>query len=335
MMTSTPNYTIGDDHSALESLNRKVQVVKDHVVGVITGRKTGLYAWGGAGVGKTYTIVNQLAAMNASYHIFNGRMSAKGLWLALKHAPDAIHLLDDLGRLTKDATAQGILLGALWAQPGHERVVTWNVANEDDPRFVFRGGIIMTANRPLAAMSELQAVHTRIEVYKLDPTDVELIALMRHLAAQGYTTNGRPVLEPDECHEVTEYLLAQCKAAGCPLDLRLQQKSYQTFLQWEAGEAVISWRDLIVASIHEAAHHFAHDQSALGAEDPRRERRNILRAIMQQAQTTNEQLHLYMAQTGASRADFSRRKLQIESGKFDAEDNDSQVSGYQVSEMPT
>src|SRR6185312_729738 len=100
-------------------------------------------------------------------------MTAKGLFLAMKHSPDAVHVLEDMERLTKDADAQGVLRSALWTQPGHDRVVTWTTATEGSQRFIFRGGLILISNRPLANMPELLALATRIEVHQLEVTDAE------------------------------------------------------------------------------------------------------------------------------------------------------------------
>ena len=67
----------------------------------------------------------------------------------------------------------------------------------------------------------------------LEVTEAELTAWMRDLANQGYQHQDKVVIGSEECLEVTEYLLQECQAAGCTLDLRLQQKSFQTYLQWE------------------------------------------------------------------------------------------------------
>jgi hypothetical protein len=53
--------------------------------------------------------------------------------------------------------------------------------------FVFRGGVIMIANAPLADLPELRALPTRIALVKLDVSDAELEALMRDLAARGHS----------------------------------------------------------------------------------------------------------------------------------------------------
>ena len=53
------------------------------------------------------------------------------------------------------------------------------VADEgaDECERLFRGGLILISNRPLADMPELRALATRIEVHRLDVTDAESIRM--------------------------------------------------------------------------------------------------------------------------------------------------------------
>lgn len=300
----------------------KYHLLRDLATAVAKGFKSGLYLYGAGGVGKSYTVLRHLDELKAPFHLFNGRMTGKGLFLALGAAPDTVHVLEDMERLTKDPDAQGVLRSALWAQPGHDRLVTWTTATDGARRFVFRGGLILISNRPLDNLPELRALATRIEVHRLDVTEAEQAAQMRRLARQGYSQNGKVVLEPDECHQVTEHLLRECRAAGCPLDLRLQQKSYQTYRQWRSDHSHCHWQDLVAASVREATYHFRHETNPLPREARLARRRNVLRAIFRQEEDTKEQQRLYEEQTGASRADFYRRKYEIESGDFDATDSD-------------
>jgi hypothetical protein len=267
-----------------------------------------------------YTVIRHLESLDASHVLYNSRMTAKGLFLSLSHAPDAVHVLEDMERLTKDADAQGVLRSALWAQPGHDRVVTWTTATDGAMRFVFRGGLVLISNRPLADMPELRALATRIEVHRLDVTEAELVALMRELAGKGYRHSDRLALQPEKCIEVTEHLIKECRVSGCPLDLRLQQKSFQTFLQWESAWCNSHWSDLVAANVREATHHFRHEPDALPREGKMARRRNILREIVAQAADVKEQERLYVERTGASRADFFRKKGQVKSGEFDEQD---------------
>ncbi len=312
----------GGDPAALESLEKKHQVIRDLVTGVAKGFKHGLYLHGPGGTGKSFTVLSHLRVLEVPYRLHNSRMTGKALFVVLRDAPGIIHVLEDMERLTKDADAQGVLRSAMWAQPGHERVVTWNTATDGPERFVFGGGLILISNRPLDDLPELRALATRIEVFRFEATDAEQTAQMHHLASQGYWPQGKMVIGPEECLEVTEHLLSECRAAACRLDLRLQQKSFQTYLQWESDLTTLDWRDLVAASVREAAHHFRHEPNTLSQEAKRRQKRNLIRELMQQfpdGVKEQEEQYVTVAKKG-SRADFFRRKGEVDRGEFDEED---------------
>jgi hypothetical protein len=189
-----------------------------------------------------------------------------------------------------------------------------------EQRFSFRGGLILISNRPLADLAELRALATRIEVHRLEVSDAELTALMRHLARDGYERQGQMVVEPEHCIEVTEHLLKECHAAGCPLDLRLQQKAFQTYMQWAAEWSSSHWHDLVTASVREASHHFRHEQNTTPREDRHADRRNLIRILITDEPDSAEQIRIYKETTGASRADFYRRREEVLSGEFDEYD---------------
>jgi hypothetical protein len=180
--------------------------------------------------------------------------------------------------------------------------------------------LILISNRPLADLPELRALATRIEVHRLEVSDAELTALMRDLAGKGYRIQDRVVISPEECAQVTEYLLKECRAVGCPLDLRLQQKAFQTYLQYAADCSVSHWEDLIAASVREATCHFRHEVNVTSPEARKAQRRNIVREILRTGSDAKEQERSYTEKTGASRADFYRRKREVESGEFDETD---------------
>jgi hypothetical protein len=308
------------DEATLASLEKKLHLVRDHATAVARGYKTGYYLYGTGGMGKSYTVLRHLESLDVPYQLFNSRMTPKGLFLTLYRAPEAIHVMEDMERLTRDPDAQGVLRSALWAQPGHDRVVTWTTATDGTERFVFRGGLIMISNRPLADLPELRALATRIEVHRLEATDAELAALMRDLAKKGYRLHDKVAIGPEECLLVTEFLLKECRAVGCPLDLRLQQKAFQSYLQFAADCSVSHWEDLVSASVREATCHFRHEPNTTSPEARKKERRNVIREIIGKVADAKEQEQLYTQQTKASRADFFRRKREVESGEFDDDD---------------
>jgi hypothetical protein len=308
------------DKAALASHEKKMHLVRDHVTAVARGFKTGYYLYGDGGCGKSFTALRHLENLEVPYQLYNSRMTAKGLFQTLLKAPDAVHVMEDMERLTKDPDAQGVLRSALWAQPGHERVVTWTTAMDGKMRFVFRGGLILISNRPLADLPELRALATRIEVHRLEITEAELTALMRNLATKGHRVLDKLVMAPEECMKVTEYLLKECRSAGCPLDLRLQQKAFQTYLQFAGDCSVSHWEDLIAASVREATCHFRHELNTASPEAKKAKRRNAVREIVSTVADAKDQELLYTQKTGASRADFFRRKREVESGEFDEAD---------------
>jgi hypothetical protein len=162
----------------LANLESKLQDVRDFVNGIVNKYHAGLYLYGAGGMGKSHCVLSHLDRIGADYRLFNSRMTAKGLCLALERSPDALHVLEDMERITKDADAQGVLRSALWSQPGKPRVVTWTTAKETI-NFEFRGGLVLISNVPLAEMAELKALATRISVVELTVADSELVALMR------------------------------------------------------------------------------------------------------------------------------------------------------------
>jgi hypothetical protein len=308
------------DSEALATLEKKLNLVRDHVTAVGRGYKTGFYLYGTGGMGKSYTVLQHLENLGVTFQLFNSRMTAKGLFLTLQKAPDAIHVMEDMERLTKDPDAQGVLRSALWAQPGHERLVTWTTAADGPQRFPFRGGLILISNRPLADLPELRALATRIEVHRMEATDAELAALMREVAGRGYRLDGKIGIGPEECLKVTEFVLKECRAAGCPLDLRLQQKAFRSYLQFAADYSVSHWEDLVAASVREATCHFRHEQNTTSPEARKAQRRKVVREIIGKEADVNEQVKLYIERTKQSRADFFRRKQEVLSGEFEGDD---------------
>jgi hypothetical protein len=204
-------------------LDRKLRLIDDRVTAVVRGYSTGLFLYGSGGLGKSYSVYRRLEALDCHPKTFNSRMTALGLFRALQRAPDSVHVLEDMERLTGDRDAQGVLRSALWSQADRERVVTWTTG-EGEQRFAFGGGLIMLANRPLGDLPELRALASRIAVHRLEVTDAEMVAHMRRIARQGFTRYQHR-LEAGRCLEVCEHVIQECRRASCPLDLRLLDNS--------------------------------------------------------------------------------------------------------------
>jgi hypothetical protein len=307
------------DAKALKSLEDKMALVKDRVTQVVHGLQTGFFFYGEGGIGKSFTVLNHLQKLEAPYRLFNSRMTAKGLFYALAQAPDAIHVLEDMERLVRDQDAQGILRSALWSQPGHPREVTWTTATGGQERFTFRGGIILLSNCPLANLPQLRALATRIAVYKLEVTDAEMEALMRQQAAAGYKKDGKVVMEPKECQEVVEYVIEQCRKAQVNPSMRTLVNAYSDRYSHDHDLVHCHWKDMVTQLVKSTADQLRHEVNLLSPEEKKAQRRKLLREILKQTDNVQEQERLYEERTEKSRADFFRRKAEIQSGEFDTE----------------
>jgi hypothetical protein len=303
------------ERDALAALDRKLQLVNDRVTAVVRRFATGMYLCGGGGLGKSYSVYQQLERLDSDFRPFNSRMTGKGLFLALKKAPDAVHVLEDMERVTSDRDAQGVLRSALWSQGDRERVVTWTTA-DGDQRFTFSGGVIMLANRPLDDLPELRALASRIPVYHLDVSGAEMAAQMRRIAAEGWSRSGRR-LEAEKCREVCEYVIEECRRASCPLDLRMLDNSCLDYLQWEANHSACDWQDLVASRVRQAAAHFRREVTTLSREEKQAQERQLVRDILGEADDAREQVRLWAERTGKRKSAFYERKREVETGEFD------------------
>ena len=93
----------------------------------------------------------------------------------------------------------------------------------------------MANTLPGARNEAFQAVLSRIDVFRLDATNEEILELMRTLAARGFDS-----LSPEVCQEVVQFL---ARAGGeRQLSMRLYEPSLKK-VQY-ALENGIDWRDL-------------------------------------------------------------------------------------------
>jgi hypothetical protein len=173
-------------------------------------------------------------------------MTGRGLVDALQQRPSSCHVIEDCESIFDDRRAWGVLRSALWSQsqkPPLKREVTW-AAFKTDIRFVFTGGIILVANRPLEDQPELAALGTRIPVLRLVATSDEVAARMRSVARKGFRF-GRDAVTPKQCLEVAEYVIGRMRSLARPLDMRVYVNGVRDYLQHKAGHSDTDWRDLI------------------------------------------------------------------------------------------
>jgi hypothetical protein len=303
------------DHEALQALDRKLRLIDDRVTAVVRGYQTGLYLCGAGGLGKSYSVFRQLHLLECDFRTYNSRMTALGLFRTLEKAPDSVHVLEDMERITGDRDAQGVLRSALWSQGDRDRVVTWTTS-KGEQRVTFRGGIIMLANRPLGDLPELRALASRIAVHRLDISDAEMAAQMRRIAQQGWA-RYQFKLEAEQSVKVCEYVINECRRANCPLDLRLLDNACTDYLLWEGSNSHLHWNDLVTTRVQQAAVHFRQEVSILSREERKTHERELVRVILTETASPLERERLWEDRTAKRKSAFYARKREVESGEFD------------------
>ncbi|HVK14730.1 MAG TPA: hypothetical protein VM597_38690 [Gemmataceae bacterium] len=168
------------DRECLAALGRKQQLIRDLVRGVVHGHFHGLYLYGRSGVGKSYSVVHELEALEAHFKLLNSHLTGRGLYDVLQRFPDAVILVEDAEEVLRDKAAVGLLRSCLWAQParggGHrERWVGWST-HRRQTGFYFTGSVVMTANVPIDDLPQLAAVKSRICHHQFEVSDAEVRA---------------------------------------------------------------------------------------------------------------------------------------------------------------
>ena len=166
----------------LQSFEQKVQLIRDRVASVVHGYHTATYLVGRPGTSKTHTVREELERLEEPWVYQNARMTPMGLFGFIAEHPEHIIVLDDIASLFKNDQAVQILLAALDGKPGEPRVVTYKSADVEQ-KVLFTGSVIAISNVPLRSDPLARALGSRIVMLEHEPTDDEVAAFMRHLAA--------------------------------------------------------------------------------------------------------------------------------------------------------
>jgi hypothetical protein len=212
--------------------------------------------------------------------------------------------------LLKNKVALQILMAALGTQPNDtgDRVVRYcrQGCEETVP---FRGGVIMISNLELQPTPLLQALRSRVHYLKYDPSDEQIAALMRDVAAKGCTRKNCR-MTPTECRRVAEFVIEQSKRLSVRLDMRLLvDKAYPDFVACRNGHNRTSWKDLTMATLR--TEHVVQTQEDQQKAPPSREEKKqadlaILREIVDQHSTAKERVAAWQELTGKNARTYYR-----------------------------
>ena len=109
--------------------------------------------------------------------------------------------------------------------------------------FDFVGGIIGIGNALPKRDPVVNALLSRAQVVKFEPSDEMVAAFLRSRALQGYKD-----VEPSAAIQVVEFAIDVSRASNCRLDLRNLFHSLEDFRYWQQGKARSHWRTLIRSS---------------------------------------------------------------------------------------
>lgn len=246
-----------DEERALARLEEKYQDIRYLTELVATGHSTGLYVHGWGGIGKSFNVLKTLESSGHNFQLLNTRLSAPGFAKALEKNKKGLFVIEDMESVFDEKPALNLLRSALWGQRDKHtgkmiRPISYTTGHENwNFDFVFEGGIIATGNRPLGDIPELQAVRTRIEVYKLETERDEVLAVSKKIALGGFRSE-KGFLPPDKCLELFEFYKANLPAAKSP-DLRILDRAYNRHLGLQTLGGVDRWQRLLLAAVHESS----------------------------------------------------------------------------------
>jgi hypothetical protein len=271
---SPPSSIPLQDAKLLDEFQKRCRAVQDVVHHVVTNEDTfGFYLWGPRGCGKTTGIERALQALGVTPVLFRGTTTGQSLFTEAKGSPDGILWFNDDRRVFEDPAAQQYLLAMLEdatdPKTGEScRLVTKSrVKLEDSDRFVFRGKILFDTNLPIVGSKGrqvLEAVKDRLIEHHFGPTDAELAAVMRYLAAlteddprDEYTYIRVKAKERKywqktsvkERSDIAEFIIDEAKKFKLSLSLRMLRDTVTYYVSQQEYSYPTDWRDVVIKDL--------------------------------------------------------------------------------------
>ena len=302
-----------DDRRALAELQSQLSVVRDRVRGVALGHYTGFYLFGRPGTGKTYTVRRTLEKYGVKIYYHHGHLTPMGLFEVLEEHPDCIIVLDDVAEILSQRKALQILLAALGNQPGDDGIREVKYQRQGrDVTVRFTGRIILISNLELHSAPLLDALKSRIHYMQYDPSDEQIVAVMRDIASQGWPA-GSPKITSAEGMEVANFLIEESQKRGYRLDLRLLvDKAFPDYIQYRNRQAETHWKDLVRATLDERLISLQHTQAAPKTRQATKEAEyEIIRKLVAEHHGRRDRIDAWMKLTGKTERAYYRRAAEI------------------------
>jgi len=129
------------------TINERFEFLENYIKLVIDGKMNSLIINGTTGIGKSHTVLRQLAKTDKKYFIVKGFSTARALYDTLYNNRNSLIIFDDCDNILNDKIAVNILKGALDSYD--DRVISW-LSKSTDKRiplqFNFQGQVIFISN---------------------------------------------------------------------------------------------------------------------------------------------------------------------------------------------
>jgi len=164
-------------------INQRFSFLASLIKMVIKKQTTSAIITGDGGLGKTKTVMDQIAIAGLvdkmDYISVKGYSTAKGLYNTLYHNSDKLIVFDDCDEVLKNDVAKNILKGAL--DTNDKRIVNWMAqlpeGSEVPNEFEFTGSIVFISNMTVDQVP--QALISRANSIDVSMTTAEKIQRMR------------------------------------------------------------------------------------------------------------------------------------------------------------
>lgn len=260
--------TSGDEDEDEDDINHKFEAFGRFAAGVIKGRMKSLIAYGSGGVGKTYTVTQELNkagkkifdpemhdAGDSSYDYvkLTGKMTAAAVYQAMYEHNGKILLFDDCDSVLQDDNAINLFKGAL--DTSGDGTIDWGSAKklkdstgqEIPGKFAFNGRAMFISNLDIdgKAGEKIQPIVSRGYGINLAMDATKTMERIKHIATSkdGQLTNlkfpGVPSYTHDDMEAVFNYMNKHKDKAA---DLNVRTVGTLLAIKKDADEAGVDWQ---------------------------------------------------------------------------------------------
>jgi len=304
------------DQTALYELERQRAVLRDAVRDVAAKIHTSAYLYGATGTSKTFLVRSTLDNISEPYKYLAGHVTPMGYFDWLKENPDGTLVLDDATSLFHNKIGQQLLLASLGSGYGEERarVVRYHERNRTEV-VNFTGGLIVISNEQLHDVGSMSAIKSRTRPILWNPSEAQLLALMRDATKNGWNRDQTSV-SAVECHEVLDFLVAQCHHFNAVIECRLFfEGALPDFAASKAGQHETDWRDHTVSRIRERIGHLRYSGPPLTRDALKKLEQKIAEQVRASCNTRAEQVATWIRETGKSDRAYDRRIAELRIAK--------------------